>query len=61
MRKIYRQCSQGHFTLPSIAEKEVDMDEIEQTSSLVVKKESLKVVRRINYVNPFTVLKKGWP
>ena len=46
-----------------IAEKQVDMSEIDQTSSRVAKssEKSLRVAGRINSVNSFTALRKGQP
>lgn len=47
----------------SMAEKEVDMGEIEQTSSPVSRflEKSPRVVGRINYVNPLIALRKRLP
>lgn len=63
MRKTYKQYSEGRFTMLSMAEKEVDMGEIEQTSSPVSRflEKSPRVVGRINYVNPLIALRKGLP
>lgn len=62
MRKMDKQYSEGHFTMLSMSEKEVDMSELEKTSSPEAKslqKKSPRVEGRINYENLFIALRKG--
>lgn len=51
------------LNMHTIAEKQVDMSEIDQTSSWVAKssEKSPRVVGRINYMNSFIALRTGQP